>query len=164
MEEDISEDMEDENLLDSEDEVQAQWNLYFPDQELSPNHEATPIINALSDYFEEFPEMVEPGWHINYQRMVVGESSIRDSQSFSLQLFEQPELVLNAMGLAISQLLFTRTLPASAPIGKYEKIFPKIYNFPLLPFRAIKSNSIGRLISTKGTVIRVGSIKPIIQS
>ena len=148
------------------DDAMMQWYIYFPGEQFSIEHEAVELINIFTEYFETKPEIVEPNWYLNHDRFTSGELAIKNPKKISTLLFEQPEMIINSIGISLSQLLQTNSLPSPSlsnqSFKKTEKIIPRIYNYPIIPFKHVKSNAIGKFISIKGTVIRVGPIKPII--
>uniref|UniRef100_A0A3Q3KPN2 DNA helicase MCM8 n=1 Tax=Monopterus albus TaxID=43700 RepID=A0A3Q3KPN2_MONAL len=88
------------------------------------------------------------------------------------ELKEQPELILNCLGVAIHQVL-TRDLekqaaelqgeelPVATPIINITHISARLYNYePLTPLRMLRASVYGRLVCVRGTVVRVGSIRP----
>ncbi|KAM4591952.1 DNA helicase MCM8 [Odontesthes bonariensis] len=88
-------------------------------------------------------------------------------------LKEQPEVMLNCLGAAIHQVLTTDLekqaaelqedeLPVSTPIINIPHISARLYNYePLTPLRTLRASVFGRLVCVKGTVVRVGNIRPV---
>jgi len=85
---------------------------------------------------------------------------LRDFQDvhFKKCLETKPEQVFSCMGLAISQLISEAT-DTEIP----HKIHARLYNYePITPISHLKSAFVGKLVCIRGTVVRVGSIKPIV--
>ncbi|KAM6916200.1 DNA helicase MCM8 [Xenentodon cancila] len=88
-------------------------------------------------------------------------------------LKEQPEVMLNCLGVAIHQVLTTdlekqaaelqeEELPVATPIINIPHISARLYNYePLTPLRTLRASVFGRLVCVKGTVVRVSNIKPL---
>uniref|UniRef100_A0A665UL06 DNA helicase MCM8 n=1 Tax=Echeneis naucrates TaxID=173247 RepID=A0A665UL06_ECHNA len=87
-------------------------------------------------------------------------------------LKEQPELMLNCLGVAIHQVLTLdlekqaaelqgEALPAAMPIINIPHISARLYNYePLTPLRLLRASVFGRLVCVRGTVVRVSNIRP----
>ncbi|XP_028279938.1 DNA helicase MCM8 [Parambassis ranga] len=88
-------------------------------------------------------------------------------------LKEQPEVMLNCLGVAIHQVLTVDLekqaaelqedeLPVAAPIINIPHISARLYNYePLTPLRTLRASVFGRLVCVKGTVVRVSNIRPL---
>lgn len=84
---------------------------------------------------------------------------------------EQPTIVLKCMALAFYQAMHNADLDELSKNGGSESLSAalpfvtiRIYNYvPITPLKHLKANYIGKFISVKGTVVRVGNIKPFVQ-
>uniref|UniRef100_A0A668AST9 DNA helicase MCM8 n=1 Tax=Myripristis murdjan TaxID=586833 RepID=A0A668AST9_9TELE len=91
----------------------------------------------------------------------------------STQLREQPEVILNCLGVAIHQVLTTdlekqaaelqgEELPVATPIISIPHISARLYNYePVTALRTLRASVFGRLVCVRGTVVRVSNIKPL---
>uniref|UniRef100_A0A669F3I2 DNA helicase MCM8 n=1 Tax=Oreochromis niloticus TaxID=8128 RepID=A0A669F3I2_ORENI len=89
------------------------------------------------------------------------------------QLKQQPEVMLNCLGLAIHQVLTLdlqkqaaelqeEEFPVATPVINIPHISARLYNYePLTPLRMLRASVFGRLVCVKGTVVRVSSIRPL---
>ncbi|KAI4791060.1 hypothetical protein KUCAC02_034237, partial [Chaenocephalus aceratus] len=88
-------------------------------------------------------------------------------------LREQPEVMLNCLGVAIHQVLTIdlekqaselhgEELPVSTPIINIPHISARLYNYePLTALRTLRASVFGRLVCVRGTVVRVSNIRPL---
>ncbi|KAL7383307.1 hypothetical protein ABVT39_008382 [Epinephelus coioides] len=89
------------------------------------------------------------------------------------QLKEQPEVILNCLGVAIHQVLTVdlekqaaelqgEELPVATPIINIPHISARLYNYePLTALRTLRASVFGRLVCVRGTVVRVSNIRPL---
>uniref|UniRef100_A0A3B5M1T6 DNA helicase MCM8 n=1 Tax=Xiphophorus couchianus TaxID=32473 RepID=A0A3B5M1T6_9TELE len=87
-------------------------------------------------------------------------------------LREQPDLILNCLGVAIHQVLTAdlekqaaelqdEELPVATPIINIPHISVRLYNYePLTPLRTLRASVFGRMVCVRGTVVRVSNIRP----
>ncbi|XP_039994442.1 DNA helicase MCM8 [Xiphias gladius] len=105
---------------------------------------------------------------------LTGDKTVRKAlPDLTTELKEQPELILNCLGVAIHQVLTIdlekqaaelqgEELPVATPIINIPHISARLYNYePLTPFRALRASVFGQLVCVRGTVVRVSSIRPI---
>lgn len=89
------------------------------------------------------------------------------------ELKEQPETVLNCLGLAVHQVLTVdleqqaaelqgEELPVAPPIVNIPHVSARLYNYePLSALRTLRASVFGRLVAVRGTVVRVSNIRPL---
>lgn len=80
---------------------------------------------------------------------------------FEKAIRDQTELILSSLAIALHKIIFPESSESSSE--KVKKIFPRLYNYtPVSSVRSLKANVIGKFVSTKGTVVSVSNIKPVI--
>ncbi|XP_041645581.1 DNA helicase MCM8 [Cheilinus undulatus] len=105
---------------------------------------------------------------------LTGDKVVRKAiPDLATELKEQPEVMLNCLGLAIHQVLTVdlekqaaelegEELPVATPIINIPHISARLYNYePLTPLRMLRASVFGRLVCVKGTVVRVSNIRPL---
>ncbi|KAN0025797.1 hypothetical protein ACTFIU_000060 [Dictyostelium citrinum] len=84
----------------------------------------------------------------------------RPEDQFEIRLRDDSEMVINCLGVVIYQVLYENVSESQRP---KKKINIRIFHFePLLQLKKLKANLIDKFVSLKGTVIRVGNVKPLI--
>ena len=97
---------------------------------------------SLCEYFAEEPEI-----------------------DFKSSLTDSPDFVLSSLGVAFYESMFGNEDPRENPTGRWPKVNVRIKNFsPYLPLKDLKSFYIEKFVRLGGTVIRMGSVKPIVLS
>uniref|UniRef100_A0A668AST1 DNA helicase MCM8 n=1 Tax=Myripristis murdjan TaxID=586833 RepID=A0A668AST1_9TELE len=155
------------------------WALYFNEGfiESSPCREK---ITVFEKYFTSKIHLYDKD-EIERQGSVLVdyEDLTRDGKvraalpDLSTQLREQPEVILNCLGVAIHQVLTTdlekqaaelqgEELPVATPIISIPHISARLYNYePVTALRTLRASVFGRLVCVRGTVVRVSNIKPL---
>ncbi|EAL65948.1 MCM family protein [Dictyostelium discoideum AX4] len=84
----------------------------------------------------------------------------RVEDQFEIRLRDDSEMVINCLGVVIYQVLYENVSESQRP---KKKINIRIFHFePLLQLKKLKANLIDKFVSLKGTVIRVGNVKPLV--
>ncbi|KAK5581664.1 hypothetical protein RB653_001701 [Dictyostelium firmibasis] len=84
----------------------------------------------------------------------------RAEDQFEIRLRDDSEMVINCLGVVLYQVLYENVSESQRP---KRKINIRIFHFePLLQLRKLKANLIDKFVSLKGTVIRVGNVKPLV--
>ncbi|XP_038127120.1 DNA helicase MCM8 [Cyprinodon tularosa] len=154
------------------------WALYFTQGfiESSPSVEK---IKVFEKYFTsrihlyDKDEIERQGSVLVDYTDLIGDQRVREALSdIVADLQEQPEVMLNCLGVAIHQVLTADLekqaaelqddeLPVTAPIINIPHISVRLYNYePLTPLRTLRASVFGRLVCVRGTVVRVSSIRP----
>ncbi|XP_061545935.1 DNA helicase MCM8 isoform X3 [Phycodurus eques] len=154
------------------------WSLYFTDGfiESSPGVEK---INVFEKYFAskihlyDKDEIERQGSVlVDYADLTANEMVLGALPGLSAELKEQPEVILNCLGLAIHQVLTVDLekqaaelpgdeLPVAAPVIHIPHISARLYNYePLTPLRTLRAGVFGCLVCVRGTVVRVSNIRP----
>nr|XP_043902257.1 DNA helicase MCM8 [Solea senegalensis] len=155
------------------------WTLYFTEGfiESSPSVEK---IKVFAKYFTSKIHLYDKDEIERHGSVLVDYADlIRDKivhkalPDLMTELKEQPELILNCLGLAIHQVLTVdlekqaaelqgEELPVASPIINIPHISARLYNYePLTPLRTLRASVFGRLVCVKGTVVRVSNIRPL---
>ncbi|CAD6216484.1 GSCOCG00004648001-RA-CDS [Cotesia congregata] len=93
-----------------------------------------------------------PAFNINVDRFNNDEEFIDEWSSFNIDLVESPSQTLNCLGLALYHVLADSLQLPDLPMLRV-----KIFNQkPVVPSSDLKASSRGKLVATRGCVIRVG--------
>uniref|UniRef100_A0A3Q2W356 DNA helicase MCM8 n=1 Tax=Haplochromis burtoni TaxID=8153 RepID=A0A3Q2W356_HAPBU len=152
------------------------WTLYFTD-ESGPNVEK---IKVFEKYFTsrihlfDKDEIERQGSVLVDYADLIADKTVRQAlPDIVTQLKQQPEVMLNCLGLAIHQVLTLdlekqaaelqeEEFPVATPVINIPHISARLYNYePLTPLRMLRASVFGRLVCVKGTVVRVSSIRPL---
>uniref|UniRef100_UPI0009B3E28A DNA helicase MCM8 n=1 Tax=Monopterus albus TaxID=43700 RepID=UPI0009B3E28A len=154
------------------------WSLYFTDGFI----ESSPIVEKIKVFEKYFTSKIhlydkdeierQGSVLVDYADLIRDKTVREKLPDLITELKEQPELILNCLGVAIHQVL-TRDLekqaaelqgeelPVATPIINITHISARLYNYePLTPLRMLRASVYGRLVCVRGTVVRVGSIRP----
>jgi len=103
----------------------------------------------------------------DYMDLISDPELAEDFPSLAGDLKDQPTVVLQSIGLAVSQVLWTAETVDSqqgAPVIDLPYIQARITNFePITPLKSLKSNYFGKFVAIHGTVIRVSNVKPLVK-
>ncbi|XP_026758973.2 DNA helicase MCM8-like [Galleria mellonella] len=131
------------------------WKLYFPSEEYPPK-------NELSDYIKHFKSFIEKNRNLfdlekidntrsvplDLQILLNDTDFINGWTTFETDLFEKPEFTLRILEYCLHECLKCEA-----------QIKVRILNHqPVIPLANLKVNYFGKLVTIKGTVIRVGSV------
>ncbi|XP_053292433.1 DNA helicase MCM8 [Pleuronectes platessa] len=155
------------------------WTLYFIEGfiESSPS---VAKIKVFEKYFTskihlyDKDEIERQGSVLVDYADLIGDKTVSEAiPDLTTELKEQPELILNCLGVAIHQVLAVdlekqaaelqgEELPVATPIINIPHISARLYNYePLTPLRMLRASVFGRLVCVKGTVVRVSNIRPL---
>ncbi|XP_015800528.3 DNA helicase MCM8 [Nothobranchius furzeri] len=155
------------------------WTLYFTEGfiQSSPSVER---IKAFEKYFTSRIHLYDKDEIERQGSVLVDYTDLTGDQvvckalpDIITELKEQPEVMLNCLGVAIHQVLTTdlekqaaelqeEELPVATPIINIPHIIVRLYNYePLTPLRTLRASVFGHLVSVKGTVVRVSNIRPL---
>lgn len=149
------------------------WELYFADEHIMSYDEPTvdvlfEVIGALMRIFStSLRRSIGTKETVEKNNFVVPLNcgDIRPGlgdPDFSLEpnLTESPDLIVNAIGLALWGVLYGSVPEQDRP---YRRVIPRLYHkHKVLPIRKLKSTTIGQFVSLSGTVIRTSNIKPMV--
>ncbi|KAM9847557.1 DNA helicase MCM8 [Aulostomus maculatus] len=155
------------------------WPLYFSEGFIksSPSVEK---IKVFEKYFSskihlyDKDEIERHGSVLVDYADLTGDKTVRDAlPELASDLKEQPELMLNCLGVAIHQVLTVdlekqaaelqgEELSVTTPIINIPHISARLYNYePVTALRKLRASVFGRLVCVKGTVVRVSNIRPL---
>lgn len=131
------------------------WKLYFPSCENTPNTEVSEQIKTFKDYIEKHRGQfdlekidISRSVPLDVQSLLNDEIFKQGWPTFENDLFEKPEHTLRLL-----EYCFHESLTCES------KIKVRILNHqPLVSLSNLKVNYFGKLVTIKGTVIRVGSV------
>ncbi|CAN8072736.1 unnamed protein product [Agarophyton chilense] len=150
------------------------WAVYFPDEAegLASCAQRTSTVGELKDFFltEEGQELLSVSstgfsFPLDYSKV----SDINASpllRSIVKELERNPDETLSILGLAAaraSELLTNRMSHAHQSyfdVTRDSRLWPRMHNFtPLTSLRALRSNSVGKFVAVRGTVVRVSNTR-----
>ncbi|KAL7383308.1 hypothetical protein ABVT39_008382 [Epinephelus coioides] len=155
------------------------WALYFTDSfiQSSPSVEK---IKVFEKYFTSKIQLYDKdeierqgSVLVDYADLTGNKYVRRALPDLTTQLKEQPEVILNCLGVAIHQVLTVdlekqaaelqgEELPVATPIINIPHISARLYNYePLTALRTLRASVFGRLVCVRGTVVRVSNIRPL---
>ncbi|XP_014259995.1 DNA helicase MCM8-like [Cimex lectularius] len=138
------------------------WNLYFPDENYESSSVTTQNVLQAIRYFERHSDSIslkeiEAKNYYNLDLTVVQEDTVfmNSWPNFIEDLREKPDHSLNCLGLAFHHVV--NNMDSNEEDFEFPQLYIRIKNFkPVVSLRDIKACLYGKLISVKGTVIRVG--------
>ncbi|XP_054879379.1 DNA helicase MCM8 [Poeciliopsis prolifica] len=154
------------------------WALYFTDGfiESSPSVEKIKVfekyfISQIHLYNKDEIER-QGSVLVDYTDLTGNKAVCEALPDIVTDLREQPDVILNCLGVAIHQVLTAdlekqaaelqdEELPVATPIINIPHISVRLYNYePLTPLRTLRASVFGRMVCVRGTVVRVSSIRP----
>eukprot|EP01018_Ginkgo_biloba_P024667 Gb_07123 [translate_table: standard] len=147
-------------------EVGSTWSIYFPDEDFSETDRKVKLIGSFIEYINS-----QQGDHLLSQ--VRHENGICSLPVDFMQLQKNcmikefyaalemvPKEALLCMGAAVHEVL----LCSDKQSEYHGKINVRLYNHPdsMLALKNLKAAFIGRLVSVRGTVVRISIVKPLV--
>ncbi|XP_069395002.1 DNA helicase MCM8 [Paralichthys olivaceus] len=155
------------------------WTLYFIEGFI----ESSPSVGKIKVFEKYFTSKIhlydkdeierQGSVLVDYADLIEDKTVRKAIPDLTTELKEQPELILNCLGMAIHQVLAIdlekqaaelqeEELPVATPIINIPHISARLYNYePLTPLRMLRASVFGRLVCVKGTVVRVSNIRPL---
>ncbi|BES89408.1 DNA replication licensing factor [Nesidiocoris tenuis] len=138
------------------------WYRYFPDEEYNA---VSPIViktRAAVSFFEKIKSSLSLKdlddrryFNLDVRLALQDETFLGAWSTFENDLNEMPELTLSCLGLALHTVACT--LPSIESIVDLPYLRIRIVHYdPIIPLRDIKAGLFGKLVTIRGTVIRVG--------
>ncbi|XP_032818836.1 DNA helicase MCM8 isoform X1 [Petromyzon marinus] len=126
--------------LYNKDEIEEKGSILVDFKELVEDHCLTVAMPTLADDLAETPDRV-----LQYMGLAVHQTLTKDLESQVVQLQQQADIQQE-----------------EAPTVNVPLINVRIYNYePLTQLKNLRANCYGRLVAIRGTVVRVGNIKPL---
>ncbi|KAK8940615.1 hypothetical protein KSP39_PZI010553 [Platanthera zijinensis] len=143
------------------------WPFYFPEAEFAIEDKKFKLVSKLTDFLSS-PQSATILSNVHYDTCVFIPIDFKQLQTvcwvdeFYVALKEAPKEALLCMGAAAHMALLLK--------GKYchiddvEKINTRLYNHPdsAITLKNLKSASIGKLVSVRGTVVKVSTVRPLV--
>ncbi|XP_015587968.1 DNA helicase MCM8 isoform X2 [Cephus cinctus] len=151
------------------------WQLYFHAEEYKKNSSTVKKLEAIEDFLERHQILIsrenfEAGipCHIDINLLLSDIILLNNWETFDGDLRDNPRHTLNCIDLAIHQrvvkILLDDTTNSADILANLPMIRATIINYkPIIPLRYLKISSYGKLISTRGCVIRVARSKHLAQ-
>ncbi|XP_008555490.1 DNA helicase MCM8 [Microplitis demolitor] len=171
--EDIDSDDESLNVYAFNDKSKSRYygcKLYFGSEDIDKDEELVKRIEAGIKFMVKNPNIYAtylsttqtgPAFNINVDRFYNDEEFMSEWETFRTDLEESPSQTLNCLGLALYHVLMDpetdNEMVESLKINNLPMLRVKIFNQkPVVPSSDLKASSRGRLVATRGCVIRVG--------
>ncbi|CAG4990031.1 unnamed protein product [Colias eurytheme] len=130
------------------------WKLYFPTEE-QPSAEVLPRIQCFKTFIDKNRTIFDlekidqtRSVPLDIQSLTNDEDFNNHWSSFQTDLFEKPEMTLRLLEFCLHESLKCES-----------SIKVRVFNHqPVIPISNLKVNYFGKLVTIKGTVIRVGSV------
>ncbi|XP_063933118.1 DNA helicase MCM8-like [Zophobas morio] len=135
------------------------WDFYFPTTEYSDLLPQVTLIRSYIQFFKEcdvcrYRESLEDSVLIVFEELL---GCKHPNAPKPTDIRDHPALIIPSLGLALYELESTKQV-------NFPHINLRLVGYePLTKFRDLKSNMIGKFISLKGTVVRIGSVRPLVQ-
>ncbi|CAG9796545.1 unnamed protein product [Diatraea saccharalis] len=131
------------------------WKLYLPSEDYPPSTEVSNHIKCFNAFLEKNKSLFDLEKIDQTRSVPLDVQSITNDPefssgwpTFSSDLFEKPETTLHLLEYCLHQTLKCES-----------KIKVRVLNHqPVIPLSNLKANYYGKLVTIKGTVIRVGSV------
>uniref|UniRef100_A0A6I8PEL4 DNA helicase MCM8 n=1 Tax=Ornithorhynchus anatinus TaxID=9258 RepID=A0A6I8PEL4_ORNAN len=157
------------------------WKLYFSEvySDCSPFVEKTQAFEKFFiqriDLYDKDEIERKGSILVDYKELIQDAELTTLIPDIATELKDMPEKILNCLGLAIHQVL-TKDLERHAaelqaeeglprdgePVVNVPQIHTRIYNYdPLTQLKNVRANFYGKFVALRGTVVRVGNIKPL---
>ncbi|BHF61206.1 DNA replication licensing factor mcm8 [Sparganum proliferum] len=167
------------------------WLLYFPEKAFDSADPAVKMTEAFVSYIKQSclsssgPESIDWSAVEETQTIHVDYPSLLTSESLKKRIADWPtdangesppnaRVILQSLGLAVHTVASRQIDMDSAPGKEFLHPWLRVHHsqlgfvavrllghFPTLPMRSLRANHLGRLVSIRGTVARLGPIKPL---
>eukprot|EP00112_Aurelia_sp_Birch-Aquarium-sp1_P024736 Seg796.9 transcript_id=Seg796.9/GoldUCD/mRNA.D3Y31 product="DNA helicase MCM8" protein_id=Seg796.9/GoldUCD/D3Y31 len=149
------------------------WYTYFPDKVYMPGDDLANEVHQFLEFFEKKLDIFnleeiekKSAIYVDYNDLMNDENLKGELPTLSNDLKDNPELHLKAISVAFHQALIddqnadepqSIAIPFDIPYIK-----TRILNYePTTLLRNLKASTYGKLVSIRGTVVRVGNVKPL---
>ncbi|XP_046820391.1 DNA helicase MCM8-like isoform X1 [Vespa crabro] len=162
------------------------WTLYFDEQEYKSSSDTVRKIKAVERYMKNYSDIssfltlanLEAGmtFNIDFNNFFNDDTFLNEWSNFKSDIQEKPIFTINCIKLAIHQYyrLTFQNILNTVPKEDLKSILNSINLLPAVKIRIlnygqtvclrdIKVNSYGKLINTRGCVVRVGRTKQLAQ-
>ncbi|XP_015113669.1 DNA helicase MCM8 [Diachasma alloeum] len=149
------------------------FHLYFDKLPKATEKRVIDRARSSESFFKRNPDALipsksGPSFNVDMKRLSSDREFSEDWEAFSEDIERSPRETLNTLGLALHQVLVKSQLSKTGLNSKEDINLPtirvKLINYkPLVALRDIMIDSYGKLIATRGCVIRVGRAKYMAQ-
>ncbi|KAA6403293.1 MAG: putative DNA helicase MCM8 [Streblomastix strix] len=150
------------------------WSMYFPGESFEENAGIKVDIEKWIDFFSSKYALAlsqndqTRRFIINFDALVLRtippESKLLQGpalSNFMTNMEQEHDTIVRIIGLAAHQVIFRDGGFIGLPYSD-RTVAVRISNYRILSLRDIKSNYINRFVSIKGTVVRVGPVRPLV--
>ncbi|OWF54901.1 DNA helicase MCM8-like [Mizuhopecten yessoensis] len=155
------------------------WRMYFPEEVYCDHSPTVTRIQVFEKYIiswsnsYKWNDVEEKGsFTVEYKELMDDQIILEKLPDLPANLKDMPENILSCLGIAAHQFVTNLRMRESAenedgtdqPDVSYcvPMIQARVTNFGSpIPLKNLKANYYGKFISIKGTVVRVGNIKPL---
>ncbi|KAK2714741.1 DNA helicase MCM8-like isoform X1 [Artemia franciscana] len=154
-------------MLQITDEAMKGWSLYFYDARYDESSITIQRISALCTFFSDqldsqhAKDVAKNGYfQIEFSTLVNNDSLKLSIPDLKEIISDNAEYAFKCFGLAVYTVISTKVdMPAVIP-----RVNVRLINCePLYQLKSIKANLFGKLVTVKGTVIRVTNVKPMVK-
>ncbi|KAK8941695.1 hypothetical protein KSP40_PGU011360 [Platanthera guangdongensis] len=143
------------------------WPFYFPEAEFAIEDKKFKLVSKFTDFLSS-PQSATILSNVHYDTCVFIPIDFKQLQTvcwvdeFYVALKEAPKEALLCMGAAAHMALLLKG--KDCHIDDVEKINIRLYNHPdsAITLKNLKSASIGKLVSVRGTVVKVSTVRPLV--
>ncbi|OVA18173.1 Mini-chromosome maintenance [Macleaya cordata] len=159
--------MQKQHSIDTSD-IGKIWSIYFPEIDFSLNDQRFNLITDLVDFFssptgQNLASQVKDDEGLLYLLVDLQQfRKICNVERFYESLEVTPKLALSCMGAAIHKILLPKWVNCESEGGV--KINIRLHNYPesMIALKNLKAAYIGKLVSVRGTVVKVSTVRPLV--
>lgn len=162
------------------------WHLYFPDEGFSEHSPTVQKVQVFEKYFVSWRDLfnfddieLKGFFTVDFKDLTADQAVAEGCADLDTEMRDKPEKVLACLGLAMHQLVTHHHRQEAVTLaqelgeegleelgGEENYVAPiiraRVVNFGSpLPLKNLRANYYGKFVSVKGTVVRVGNIKPL---
>ncbi|XP_029642907.2 DNA helicase MCM8 [Octopus sinensis] len=148
------------------------WILYFPEEAYAAESPTVEKLKVFEEYFSKYEQLynlydIETQRHfsVSFAEMASDNIITTSYPDFPKELRDSPEKIIKCLGLAMHQLILTKRREEQDS-SEADSYLPMIYARikecdNIVQLKNIKANYYGKFVTVKGTVVRVGNVKPL---
>ncbi|GAB1601268.1 DNA helicase MCM8 [Argonauta hians] len=148
------------------------WILYFPEEAYAAESPTVQKLKVFEQYFAKYEQLYnlydiesQRYFCVSYSEMVTDKIITSRFPDFQKELQDSPEKIIKCLGLAMHQLILKKRKEeqdSSEGDTYLAMIYARVKDCDnVVPLKSIKANYYGKFVSVKGTVVRVGNVKPL---
>ncbi|XP_039132044.1 probable DNA helicase MCM8 [Dioscorea cayenensis subsp. rotundata] len=144
------------------------WPSYFPDVEFAMDDRRSKLVTELAGFFSSpqanhLISQVQDDCGLFFLQVDIQQfRKVCGVEEFYAALEIAPKEALLCMGAAVHMSLLLKE--KNCPLEYTEKINIRLYNHPdaMITLKNLKAAYIGRLVSVRGTVVKVSTVRPLV--